>query len=197
MKDVRLSEFHLAGGTSLAIYLGHRISIDLDLFTVHYFEASSLEKYLVDRFDYRGDYLEKNTLKGTINGIKVDLITHNYPAVEEPLITKDGLRLYGMKDIAAMKLSAIADDGSRLKDFVDIACLSAKISLSDMLQAYRLKYRNSNPVRPLKGLTYYEDINFNEPILLTEGSFSWDIVRQRLHQMINREHDLFGPLVFS
>jgi hypothetical protein len=58
-----------------------------------------------------------------------------------------------------MKLSVIADDGSRLKDFIDIACLSTKLSLSDMLNAYKLKYKNSNPIRPLKGLTYFKDIN--------------------------------------
>ncbi len=60
-----------------------------------------------------------------------------------------------------MKLSVIADDGTRLKDYIDIACLSTKLSLSDMLKAYQQKYKNSNPIRPLKGLTFFEDINFN------------------------------------
>ena len=194
MQDEQLSGFKLAGGTSLALYLGHRKSIDFDLFTEKLFDAGSLEKHLIEKYDFKGDFLEKNTVKGSINDIKVDCITHNYPYVEDPLTTKDGIRLYGMKDIAAMKLSAIADDGSRLKDFIDIAFLSTKLSLSDMLKAYQQKYKNSNPIRPLKGLTYFEDINFNEPIQMIKGEYDWEKIERRLHIMIKRENDTFGSI---
>ncbi len=44
------------------------------------------------------------------------------------------------------------------RETFDIAFLSTKLSLSDMLKAYQQKYKNSNPIRPLKGLTYFEDI---------------------------------------
>ena len=194
MQDEQLSSFKLAGGTSLALYLGHRRSIDFDLFTEKLFDASSLEKHLIETYDFKVDFLEKNTLKGSINDIKIDCISHNYPYVDDPLTMKDGVRLYGLKDIAAMKLSAIADDGSRLKDFIDIAFLSTKLSLSDMLQAYQQKYKNSNPMRPLKGLSYFEDINFNEPIQMIRGKYDWKIIEKRLHIMIKREHDTFGSI---
>ena len=184
MQDERLTDFKLAGGTSLALYLGHLKSIDFDLFTEH----------LIDSYDFKGDFLEKNTIKGSINDIKVDCITHNYPYIENPITTEDGIRIYGIKDIAAMKLSEIADDGTRLKDFIDIACLSTKLSLSDMLKAYQQKYKNSNPIRPLKGLTFFEDINFNEPIQMIQGNYKWDRIEKRLHLMIKKENDIFHSL---
>jgi hypothetical protein len=191
MQDERLSDFKLAGGTSLALYLGHRRSIDFDLFTEKSFNASSIEKHLIERYDFKGDFLERNTIKGSINDIKVDCITHDYPFIGNPLTTKDGIRIYGIKDIAAMNLSVIADDGTRLKDFIDIACLSTKLSLSDMLKAYQQKYKNSNPIRPLKGLTFFEDINFSEPIQMIQGKYNWDKIEKRLHLMIKKENDIF------
>lgn len=194
MQDERLSDFKLAGGTSLALYLGHRKSIDFELFTEKSFDASSIEKHLIERYDFKGDFLERNTIKGSINNIKVDCITHNYPYVENPFTTKDGIRIYGIKDIAAMKLSVIADDGTRLKDFIDIACLSTKLSLSDMLKAYQQKFKNSNSIRPLKGLTFFEDINFNEPIQMIQGKYNWDEIEKRLHLMIKKENDVFPTL---
>lgn len=194
MQDERLADFKLAGGTSLALYLGHRKSIDFDLFTEKSFDAPSMEKHLIDRYDFKGDFLEKNTIKGSINDIKVDFITHNYPYIENHITTEDGIRIYGIKDIAAMKLSVIADDGTRLKDFIDIACLSTKLSLSDMLEAYQQKYKNSNPIRPLKGLTFFEDINFNEPIQMIQGKYNWDRIEKRLHLMIKKENDIFHSL---
>lgn len=85
-----------------------------------------------------------------------------------------------MFDIAAMKLNTISGNGTILKDFIDIAMLSNKISLNTMLFAYEQKYK-SNPIMPLKGLLYYEDINFNEPIIMTENnSFKWKNIEKRL-----------------
>jgi len=191
MQDERLSDFKLAGGTSLALYLGHRISIDFALFTEKSFDAATVERHLIEMYDFKGDFLERNTIKGSINNVKVDCITHNYPNVYESLITKEGIRLYGIKDIAAMKLSAIADDGTRLKDFIDIAYLSTKLSLSAMLKAYQQKYRNSNPIRPLKGLTYFKDVNFSEPIQVIQGKYNWDKIEKRLHMIVKNENDVF------
>lgn len=115
-----MSNFNLAGGTSLALYLGHRISVDLVLFTPESFDAGKLEIFLLDKYGFRTDFMEKNTLKGTIDGVKIDCITHSYGYLEKPY-TESDIRLYSMEDIVAMKLSAIADNGSRLKDFIDIA----------------------------------------------------------------------------
>lgn len=96
--------------------------MDLDLFTPYPFDVLPLKDFLEANYGFRTGFLEKNTLKGSINGVKIDCITHAYGRLENPCI-EDGIRLYALEDIIAMKLSAIADNGSRLKDFIDLASL--------------------------------------------------------------------------
>jgi hypothetical protein len=60
MKDTRLSDFTLVGGTELALYLGHRKSIDLDLYTEKPFDAKTLESYLTEKFEFDVDVSFKN-----------------------------------------------------------------------------------------------------------------------------------------
>lgn len=192
-----LAEFNLAGGTALALYMGHRQSIDLDMFTPQPFDAHILEEYLIRNYDFQGDFLERNTLKGNIHGVKVDCITYNYSYIHPPFVSSSGIRLYSMEDIAAMKLSAIADNGTRLKDFIDIACLSTKLSLETMLTAYQTKYQNSNSIRVLKGLNYWEDIIFSEPIQMIGGVYKWNEIEKRLCAMMEDKKKIFPDLPFK
>lgn len=96
-----------------------------------------------------------------------------------------------MLDVAAMKLSAIADNVSRVKDFIDIAYLSTRLSLSAMLDAYEVKFKNTNAMRALKALTFFQDINFNEPILMLNGVYDWFKIETRLYEMISEEKKVF------
>ena len=75
MKDKNLSKFHLAGGTAIALYLGHRISIDLDLFSLEDFDNTELESYLSQQYNFFTNYKSRNTLKGSIEDVKIDCIT--------------------------------------------------------------------------------------------------------------------------
>ncbi|HDR51474.1 MAG TPA: hypothetical protein ENN90_07625 [Mariniphaga anaerophila] len=132
----------------------------------------------------------KKLMADKINGIIVDCIAHQYPWIEN-YKSLEGIRLAGFKDIAAMKLNAISGNGTRLKDFIDVATLSTKLSLNEMLQAYQQKY-NSNPLIALKSIVYFDDINFDEPILMTERkSFSWKKIETRLLNMFNSPEKLF------
>lgn len=90
-----------------------------------------------------------------------------------------------------MKLSAIADNGTRLKDFIDIACLSAKLPLQTMLDAYQKKYQNFNSLRALKGLNFWEDILFNEPIQMIGGIYKWEKIEKRLCAMMENTEKIF------
>lgn len=185
-----MHDFSLARGTSLALYLGHRTSIDLDLFTSVPFDTIKLEKFLQEHYGFRTDFMEKNTLKGTINGIKVDCITYPYKNIKD-IYKIDGIRLYSMEDISAMKLSAIADDGSRLKDFVDIAFLSSYFSLYSMLQFYAQKYPESNVIRPLKAITYFDDIDFEEDVIILQYKYNWKLIERRLLNMMKNQNKVF------
>ena len=194
MKDMRLADFNLVGGTALALYMGHRRSIDIDLFTKKPYDEKTIERYLSGKYGFNVDVSFKNSLIGYINNIKVDLITLDYPDVEDPLVTEDGIRINSIKDIAAMKLSAIADAGTRLKDFIDVAYLSTKLSLSDMLTAYEKKYNSPGILRPIRGLTFFEDIDFTIPVGMMHGSFTkgdWKKIEKRLQDMVKRENDVF------
>lgn len=93
-----------------------------------------------------------------------------------------------------MKLNAIAGNGTRMKDFIDLAYLSTKISLNQMLNAYTEKYK-SNSVMPLKALVFFNDINFNEPIKMAGlKRFEWKTIENRLQLMQKLPNKIFDML---
>lgn len=188
-----MSGFNLAGGTALALYLGHRMSVDLDLFTPHPFNVGELEAFLHDNYGFRTDFTEKNTLKGTIDGVKIDCISHQYPYLAKPY-SEDNIRLYSLEDIIVMKLSAIVDNGSRLKDFIDIAFLSTRFSFHSMLDLYSRKFPDTNIIRPLKALVYFDDIDFAENIVMLNTTFDWRCIEERLIAMVQDQERIFTSM---
>ena len=193
MQDAKLESFILVGGTALALYMGHRRSIDLDLFSRHPFDVLALEKHLKDTYDFEIQNPKQKseaTLVGFINHIKVDCIRYDYPLVK-PVYVHDGIRLYSEHDIAAMKLTAISQSGTRLKDFVDIAFQSTKISLNEMLDVFEIKYHKTNKISAVKGLTYFDDIDFSAKIELISGQFKWKSIEKRLIEMIKYPQKVF------
>jgi hypothetical protein len=151
-----------------------------------------MEEYLSEKYEFKRSYSFKNSLLGYINDIKVDFITLKYPNVEDPVITNDGIRISSIKDIAAMKLSAIADAGTRLKDFVDIAYLSTRLSFSEMLDAYQKKYNNPERLRPVRGLTFFDDIEFEESVTMVHAKYKWEKIEKRLNDMVRRNNKVFS-----
>lgn len=93
-----------------------------------------------------------------------------------------------------MKLNAIVGNGTRVKDFIDIAYLSCKIPLKKMLESYEMKY-NANPIIPIKAIAYFDDINFNEPIKMANGlKLNWGEIAKRLKIMQNYPSKIFQDL---
>jgi len=196
MSDEKLSHFYLVGGTALALYMGHRESIDLDLFSRQLFDIDETLEYLVKTYDFKLDKRSNATLIGSIDLVKVDCIRYDYPFAEPPQVY-DGIRMYSMPDIAAMKLTAISQSGKRLKDFVDVAFLSTKMSLADMLNAFRIKFPNTNVISAVRGITYFDDINFDTEINLISGKFKWKTVEKRLNEMVKYSDRIFPEIVFK
>jgi len=193
MHEDILNDFFLVGETALSLQIGHRISIDLDLFSVSIFDENKLLEYLENKFQFKLDFQDKNTLKGEISGVKVDCVTHAYPLVK-PLIDDDGIRLATIYDIAAMKLNAIVGNGTRLKDFVDIAYLSSSISLAQMVHVYQKKYSTRNPSMVIKALSYHQDIDFSVSVQMVKDTFEWDKIKSRINQMTLHPQQLFPPM---
>jgi hypothetical protein len=93
-----------------------------------------------------------------------------------------------------MKLSAIADAGTRLKDFIDVAFLSTRLSFKEMLDAYTRKYDSPEKLRPVRGLTFFEDIDFSESITMVTADFDWGKIERRLKEMVKRHDEVFPSL---
>jgi len=195
MNDEKLSQFCLVGGTALALYMGHRKSIDIDLFSQQPFEVEKLINHFTNKYDFQIDRQSEATLIGNINSIKIDCISYNYPLVE-PILKYDDIRIYSISDIAAMKLTAISQSGKRLKDFVDIAFLSTQLSLDDMLKAFEKKYPKTTVMSAVRGLTYFDDIDFSISIDLINGNFKWKTVEKRLIEMVKYSDKIFSKIVF-
>jgi len=174
-----LSGFALAGGTALALQLGHRISIDLDFFSYHSFNANELTKRISSDFRLDKEFIEieENTLNCIINNIRVQFLTHNYQRVRPDL--NDGMiRLYSLSDSAAMKLNAVTNRGAK-KDFFDIAALLEVFSLKDMLNFYTKKYNVVNYQHVLKSLSYFEDAESEmNPMCLKKQN--WTTVKKKV-----------------
>ena len=189
-QDPFFDSFFLVGGTALALQIDHRLSIDLDFFSMKPFDNQQVEGYLSGQYGFQTDYVANNTLKGFVHNVKVDFLTHAYPLVR-PLIQEEGLILASLEDIGAMKLNAIAHSGNRQKDFYDLHFLLEYYSLQTFLLAYQTKYSNSNPIIPLKGITWFEDIDFEIEKPMLKRKVSFDAIKKRLLEATNYPEKVF------
>jgi hypothetical protein len=174
--------FNLVGETSLALQIGHRFSVDIDMFGKQ--EIDEFE--FVDELSNFGKVIvikkSKNVLILSVNGIKVDFVNYKYPLLEEITIVEN-IRLASDKDISAMKLNAIAGRGSR-KDFIDLHFLLQKYSLKEMISFYNTKYADGSEFMVLKSLTYFEDAESEEiPILFQK--LDWNEIKFSIQKAIN------------
>ncbi len=176
-----LNPFALAGGTALALQLGHRISIDLDFLTGKEFDSFGLLERLGEFFDIENSSTTINSLSLFIqwqgSSVKTDFIRHNYPRLK-PLITADGIRLFSLEDIAAMKLNAVANRGAK-KDFYDIHTLLSRFSLSELLGFFEGKYQKMNSFTVTKSLAYFDDADL-EPDPMTLMDITWEEIKADL-----------------
>lgn len=191
MADPRLNDFILVGGTALALTIGHRQSIDIDLFTVNPFDVPNAAAILGK--EYGAEFIKagEGSIQCFINGIKTDLISHRYPMIE-PAETIEGIRICSLTDIAAFKLHAIVNSGSRIKDFIDIHSMLEKMSLSQMYAAYEKKYY-PNASRDVASLALREHsrIDFKEPVMLFSEILDWPKISSRLLNAIERPDKIF------
>jgi predicted nucleotidyltransferase component of viral defense system len=113
-----LKEFNLAGGTALALQIGHRISYDLDFFGRRNFETTEILDLISLSRTTKILSQSKNILILTIDDIKVDFVNYKYPLISNTIEEKE-IRLLSIDEITAVKLAAIAGRG-RKRDFYDL-----------------------------------------------------------------------------
>jgi hypothetical protein len=157
LRSLPAQGFYLAGGTALALWLGHRRSVDLDLFHPGTFDVGALVARLqsVD-----GTVLvsqTEQTVHVHVRSTKVRFLGYPYPVLF-PLAEFLGVPIADPPDIACMKVSAIAARGAR-RDFIDLHAAARRYGLDEILRLFREKYArlNYSMVHVLKALTYFDD----------------------------------------
>ena len=175
-----LSNTRLVGGTALALHLGHRKSVNLDLFG-SFDPITSYRKLLADA-GYSVEGAENGTVQSLrVENVKVDLVNYPYPWIADAL-EEEGVRVAGLKDIAAMKLSAVANRG-RKKDFIDIARLLDLFSLGEMFALYKSKFSVSEVSFPLRGLMCFDDAEDDPMPEMLDSNLTWNGVKKKIIDM--------------
>lgn len=148
---------YLAGGTALALRLGHRQSFDLDFFTQESFNEQVILRQLEQTAQFKSKTIAPKTVIGDFCNISFSLFYYEYSVLDK---TDDfeGIKIASLKDIAAMKLHAVEDRGSK-RDFVDLFFLTKYFNLEEIADYYDQKYHclEEHKIFISKGLGYFED----------------------------------------
>jgi predicted nucleotidyltransferase component of viral defense system len=169
--------YRLVGGTALALIHGHRKSIDLDFFgneKIDTFEMMSFFNSIGIVNDVKSS---KRIDSLFLNNIKVDIVHYPYLWIDKPLV-EDDLRLATSKEIAAMKIAAITNRGSK-KDFFDLNKLLQLFTLKQILGFYIEKFKDSSIFFALKSLIYFNDAEEQESPLMFDD-ITWDQVKKNI-----------------
>ncbi|MDP2864070.1 MAG: nucleotidyl transferase AbiEii/AbiGii toxin family protein [bacterium] len=186
-------DFYLAGGTALALQLGHRQSIDLDWFSGQDFLNEKIKKNLVLLGNFKLLSEEKDTIHGTLDEIRVSFFHYGYKLLF-PLIKFENIDLADERDIAAMKIDAISSRGSK-KDFIDLYFLLKKYSLAELIDFFEKKYKNIkyNKLHILKSFSYFDDAE-NEPMPMMIRDIEWGKIKEVITDKVKKLLDDEGLL---
>lgn len=169
-----VTDFYLAGGTALALELGHRTSIDLDFFSDKEFKTKTIIHHLSDL----GNFVLENESWGTVSG-QLDQVNLDFLFYEHKLLklTKEhlGIKIAHPIDIGLMKITALGLRGSR-KDFIDLYFICQKIiSLKKLFSLLPKKFKKVKyePYHLILGLTYFKDADKEAmPRMLSDVNWS-------------------------
>ncbi len=185
MEIPELKSFGLVGGTALSLRFGHRISVDLDLFSTEKFENADLETVLQKVFGERFENRTSTPWFGIfcfIEGVKVDLIRYPHPLIR-PMETTDGVRMYSNEDIIAMKVQAILGRAKK-KDFWDVAELLNHYSVADFINFHKEKFNTQNLLISVpQAITYFSDADESENPVSLKGQ-TWSKIQKSIQKKV-------------
>ncbi len=190
-----LKPFRLVGGTSLSLQLGHRISIDIDLFTDSDYGSlnfEDIETFLKSKFSFIVFSSEltsfgKSYFIGSSenNAVKLDVF-YSDPFIDDELLI-DNIRLASLKDITAMKIEVI-QNGGRKKDFWDLHELLNYFSLEEMLAFHKIRYpftHDSDLI--IKNFTNFQIADEDFEVLCLKGKH-WEVIKSDFENLIKKIH---------
>ena len=177
-----LENFALVGGTNLSLKLGHRLSVDLDIFSNQDFESDLIIPAIKTRCNnFQVLRQTKRSFAGILDDLKIDIVLHPYPYLYE-LEEIDSIRFLSIPDIVAMKLNAISKRGAK-KDFYDLAFLLDLYSIEEMLEFFKRKYSNDEIGFVIHSMYYFTDSELHtDPISLI--GYTWDGVKKKVSKAV-------------
>lgn len=173
-----IGRFYLAGGTGLALHLGHRFSVDLDFFSQHPDSVGLPERAMLREIfndpSLNITYDMDSTFVATWREVGISFFRlHTYPLAQEPVLV-DGVQVATIPEIGAMKLAAMIDRGTR-KDLVDMYFILQHTALETVFETAAVKYAlvRSFPVSATRALAYFADAEaFPMPRMLDRTPWS-------------------------
>lgn len=173
-----LNNCYLAGGSALALHLGHRHSEDFDFFTPDIFDPHLLSSQLSKLGDFKEEFAKGITLLGEFHEIKFSCFKYDYPLLG-PTSQFLGVNIASPEDIAPMKLAAVMDRSTR-RDYIDLYMLVKKgLSFEQMFELYDQKYHKleSNLFSLTKSLSYFDEAdNSTMPRMIEQ--ITWEEVKK-------------------
>ncbi len=157
-REPLISPFFLAGGSALALHLGHRVSLDLDFFSLAQYSMPELVNHLQTLGHLAIESQSQDTLVGELNNVKLSFFTYPYPLLNETAEC-EGIQLASLLDIALMKIAAIGQRGTK-RDFVDLYFLCQQgFTLDNLLHQMPQKFPTVTypSYHLLRALAYFED----------------------------------------
>jgi len=179
-----LDNFYLAGGTALALQLGHRKSVDLDFFAEKFPERDLLLQK-VQSLNPKISQEAPGTLDLLIDNVKVSFLEYKYPLIK-PRLDFEGMNIASVADIACMKLTAISSRGSR-KDFVDLSFILKTVSLTELLKIFEAKFKGIDyqKLHIIKSLVFFDEADL-EPELDYTKPVDWNKVKKFIENGVKK-----------
>ena len=177
---IKTQRFVLAGGTGLALQLGHRISEDLDFFTDQNFSTDDLfQKIKAKKLSPMVLQEEKGTLTITADEVKISFLKYSYP-FKEKMVHMDGMPIAGIIDVASMKMIAISQRGAK-RDFVDLYVVMQTVPFWKIAENMIERFGKDriNAVHIGKSLVYFNDADIDpDPRYLGRNRPEWKVVKK-------------------
>ncbi|OGN09441.1 MAG: hypothetical protein A3J46_01405 [Candidatus Yanofskybacteria bacterium RIFCSPHIGHO2_02_FULL_41_11] len=182
-------DYYLAGGTALALQIGHRISVDFDLFYSENIPKDLLRKIktIFKQSPVAVSVNNPDELSVFIDGTKISFIKYPFPVLL-PFVEINSVKLLSVKELAATKSYTIGRRGS-FKDYVDLFFIlqEGHSSLEEILDLAEKKYGEEfNGRLFLEQLTYTQDVEDAEIILLKNKSINKKTVFDFLYQEVGK-----------
>lgn len=170
------ADYYLAGGTALALRIGHRKSVDLDYFIAKPIDTMALKQKIQEVFSgakVEIIFEEKNTLWCVIDGVKVSFISR-FDTLLDSVLALDDFRLVSIKDITIMKLMAVCGR-EEYKDYFDLACIALETDIRSWVFWWQEVYPGQDVISWIVALSAVTEVQ-EIPLEIQESFRSKDIV---------------------